>query len=324
MDSLVIYLVILIFSFLVTFGFAKVLIPRLKRFGMVGKDVNKPDRPEVAEMGGIAIIAGFTAGVLLAIILDTFFGFNFELIPVLAGILTIHSLAFIGIVDDLIDIPQYIKAFLPLFAAVPLIALRATGSTAIAIPFYGVLDLGILYLIVLVPIGIAVASNLTNMLGGFNGSETGMGIIIFLTASLIALKHGNVQALLLFLPFLGALLAFLIFNWYPSKAFPGDVGNLTIGAALATGVIIGNMEGAGALLLLPYVADFFIKAANRFPSKDWWGEYKDGKLYPVGGKVRGLAQLIMKLANGISEQNLTLVLIGFEAIIAAVVLVLYL
>ncbi|NYZ77646.1 hypothetical protein H0O02_05035 [Candidatus Micrarchaeota archaeon] len=323
MDGLL-YILILLFSFAVTFGFSKLLIPRLKRFGIIGNDVNKPDRPEVAEMGGIAIIAGFTAGVLLAIFLNTFFGFDFQLIPVLAGIITIHSLAFIGIVDDIIDIPQYIKAFLPLFAAIPLVALRAVGSTAIIIPFMGEVDLGLIYVLVLIPIGIAVASNLTNMLAGFNGMEAGMGIVIFSAASLIAVSHGQTAALLLFLPYLGALLAFIIFNWYPSKAFPGDVGNLTIGATLATGAIIGNFETAGALLLLPYVIDFFIKAYNRFPSSKWWGEYKDGKLYPVEGKVRGFAQLVMKLFNGISERNLTLFFIGIEIVVAAAVLAIYL
>jgi len=323
MDGLL-YVLILLFSFAVTFGFSNVLIPRLKRFGITGNDVNKPDKPEVAEMGGIAIIAGFTGGVLLAIIFNTFFGFQFQLVPVLAGILTIHSLAFIGIVDDLLDIPQYIKAFLPLFAAVPLVALRAAGSTVLTFPFLGAVDLGLFYLIVLIPIGIAVASNLTNMLAGFNGMEAGMGVVIFSAASLLAMAHGSMEALLLFIPYLGALLAFLFFNWYPSKVFPGDVGNLTIGATLAAGVIIGNMETAGALLLLPYVVDFFIKAYNRFPSSKWWGDYKGGKLYPLEGKVRGFAQLIMKLSNGISERNLALLFIGMEVVVAAVVLMLYL
>ncbi|MEM4359370.1 MAG: hypothetical protein QXT45_02450 [Candidatus Bilamarchaeaceae archaeon] len=317
------YILIILFSFFVTFVFSVILIPRLKRFGITGKDVNKPDKPDVAEMGGIAIIAGFTAGVLLAIIFNTFFGFQFQLVPVLAGILTIHSLAFIGIVDDLLDVPQYIKAFLPLFAAIPLVALRATGSTTMTFPFFGVVDFGMFYIVVLVPIGIAVASNLTNMLAGFNGVEAGMGIVMLFAASLLAAIHGEREALLLFLPYLGALLAFLYFNWYPSKVFPGDVGNLTIGATLAAGVIIGNMEAAGALLLLPHVVDFFIKAYNRFPSSKWWGDYKNGRLYPLEGRVNGFAQLIMKLFNGISERNLVLFFIGLEIIVAIIVLLLY-
>jgi UDP-N-acetylglucosamine--dolichyl-phosphate N-acetylglucosaminephosphotransferase len=323
MDNLLMYVGLLAFSFLITVLLSYFLIPRLKRSGMVGKDVNKPDKPEVAEMGGIAIVAGLTAGVLLAVFLNTFFDFDFNLLYVLAALITIHSVAFIGIVDDMIDIPQRVKALLPLFAAIPLVAISA-GNTAMILPFVGEVNLGLIYLFVLVPVGVAVASNLTNMLAGFNGMEAGMGAVIFAAASILAIAHGNAEMLVLFLPMFGALLAFLIFNWYPAKAFPGDVGNLTIGVVLAAGVIIGNFEMAGALLLIPYVVDFFIKAVNRFPSREWWGEVgPNGKLRPVGGKVRGFAQLIMKKTGGITERDLTLTFIGMEVVVALVVILFY-
>ncbi len=324
MNGLIVYFIFGIFSFIVTFFFTKILVPRLKRFNIVGRDVNKPDRPEVAEMGGIAIVAGFTAGVLLAIFFNTFFDFDFNLVHVLAAVITIHSLALIGIVDDLLDVPQYAKAFLPLFAAVPLIAVSAVGSTEMVIPFIGNIDFGIIYVIVLVPIGVAVASNLSNMFAGFNGLEAGMGSVMFAVMAFIAIAHGSAEMAILFVPILGSLLAFLFFNWYPAKVFPGDVGNLTIGAILASGVIIGNMETAGAILMIPYVADFFIKAYKKFPSSKWWGEYRMGKLYALEGRIRGLAQLAMKVFRGISEVNLVLFFIGIEVIIGIVVLALYL
>jgi UDP-N-acetylglucosamine--dolichyl-phosphate N-acetylglucosaminephosphotransferase len=314
---------ILLFSILVTVAFSELLIPRLKKFGITGKDVNKEGRPEVAEMGGLAIVAGFTAGVLLAIMLNTFNGLEFNITYVLAALVTIHAMGFIGIVDDLLDIPQMVKAFLPLAAAVPLVAVSAAGSTAMTIPFVGSVDLGIVYMVVLIPMGIAVSSNLTNMLAGFNGLEAGMGSVIMLVMAILAFMHGSNEMLVLFLPMLGALLGFLRNNWYPAKVFPGDVGNLTIGAVLASGVIIGNMESAGALIMVLYVVDFFIKAWNRFPSSKWWGELKEGKLYPLEGKVRGFAQLVMKMSGGISERNLTLVFIGMQIIVGLVVFLLY-
>jgi len=314
---------ILLFSILVTVAFSELLIPRLKRFGITGKDVNKEGRPEVAEMGGLAIVAGFTAGVLLAIMLNTFNGLEFNITYVLAALVTIHAMGFIGVVDDLLDIPQAVKAFLPLAAAVPLVAVSAAGSTAMTIPFVGSVDLGIFYIILLIPIGVAVSSNLTNMLAGFNGMEAGMGSVMMLVMALLAYLNGSNEMLVLFLPMLGALVGFLKNNWYPAKVFPGDVGNLTIGAVLASGVIIGNMESAGALMMILYVVDFFIKAYNKFPSSKWWGELKNGKLRPVEGKVRGFAQLVMKMSGGISERNLTLVFIGMQIMVGLVVFLLY-
>lgn len=314
---------ILAFSLLVTLALSHFLIPRLKRFGMVGKDVNKEGRPEVAEMGGIAIVAGFTAGVLLAIMLNTFNVLEFNITYVLAALVTIHAMAFIGIVDDLLDIPQAVKAFLPLAAAVPLVAVSAAGSTAIALPFLGEVDLGLFYIVLLIPVGVAVASNLTNMLAGFNGMEAGMGSVIMAVMAALAFLNGRVEMLVIFIPMLGALLGFLKGNWFPARVFPGDVGNLTVGAVLASGVIIGNMESAGALMLILYVIDFFIKAYHRFPSSKWWGELKDGKLYPVEGKVRGFAQLVMRTCGGISERNLVLVFVGMQALVGLVVFFLY-
>ena len=66
------FLAIISISFLVTYIFTYLLIPRLKRFKLTGKDVNKPDQPEVAEMGGIAIVAGLTAGMLVAVFFNFF------------------------------------------------------------------------------------------------------------------------------------------------------------------------------------------------------------------------------------------------------------
>lgn len=315
------FLVSGIFSYIVI----RYIIPRLIAVGMVGNDMNKIGKPLVAEMGGIGIIAGFTLGVLLAVFFNTFLGFYFNLNFVLAALISIFILAFIGFVDDLLDVPQIVKAFLPLIAGIPLIALSAAGSTAIHIPFIGGMDLGAIYIFILIPIGIAVASNLTNMLAGFNGMEAGMGIILLLAGSMIALNANSFEALVLYVPLIGALIGFLFFNWYPAKIFPGDSGTLIIGATLATGAIIGNFEAAAAILMLPYIIDFFIKTKNRFPSSKWWGECnKKGKLYPLENKVRGFAQLIMKLANGISEPNLILIFIIIQEFVSIIVLFVFL
>ncbi|HLC68524.1 MAG TPA: hypothetical protein VJH24_01685 [Candidatus Bilamarchaeaceae archaeon] len=320
-----IYLVgIGLLAFLTSYIFTHLLIPRLQRFRITGQDMNKPTKTEVAEMGGLAVVAGISAGVMLAVFLQSFFGFEFNLIYVLAAVIAVHTVAFIGIVDDLLGIPQWLKALLPLIAAVPLVAVSAAGSTTMNLPLLGIVDLGSFYILVLIPIGIAVSSNLTNMLAGFNGMEAGMGSIIFLAMTALAFAYGVPEMLVLFIPMLGALLGFLPYNTYPAKIFPGDVGNLTIGATLAAGVIIGNAEGAGALLLIPYAIDFFIKLANKFPSKNWWGVYKDGKLYAPSDRIRGLAQLVMKLRNGVTEKQLTSIFILIEIAVAVIVLLIYL
>ena len=314
-----------LFSAAVAYFSLIVLIPRLKRAGIIGKDVNKENKPEVAEMGGFGIIAGFSAGIFLLILLHSFGHLPLDLLSVLSVVLVILVVAFIGIIDDLISLPQWVKAILPIFASTPLVALQTVGSTTMFIPFFGFVDFGLAYIFVLVPIGIAVASNLTNMLAGFNGMEAGMGIIMMLALLIVGLHTGNINVIVLSMSMLGALIGFIFLNWYPAKVFPGDIGTLSIGAAVASIAIIGNMESIGALLMVPYVIDFFIKLINRFPSSNWWGIIKNGKLYcpkDVKGNEHpiGFAQHIMKFSHGIGEMNLSLVFIFIELIDAVLVL----
>lgn len=116
-------------------------------------------------------------------------------------------------------------------------------------------------------------------------------------------------------------MAALYYNWYQAKILIGDVGILIIGAVIASAVIVGNYETAGAIIIIPYVVDFLIKAKNRFPYS--FGVYRDGKLYcPEGGPV-GLAQLVMKVCGGISESNLVLVLMGIEAVFGVIAILVY-
>ncbi len=320
------WLSILVVPMAVTAVLLDKLIPKLQAAGMTGKDENKPGQPDIAEMGGIAVIAGFTAGALLSIFAVQVYasmGLDVTLIYILAAIITVHSIAFMGVVDDFVGIPQGLKAILPLFAAVPLMVVSAAGSTTVNLPLIGPVAFGAIYIWVLVPLAVAVCSNLTNMLAGFNGMEAGMGIVIFAALSLLAASHRSYEMLFICLSMLGGLVAFLWFNRYPAKVFPGDVMNLTVGVAVATAVIIGNLETAGVILMAPYILDFFIKAYNRFPHT--FQELKGQKLYPKFGQVKGLVHVVMKLAGqgGITEKNLTRAFVAMEVVCALVALALY-
>ena len=300
------------------------VIRKMKAAMIVGHDVNKPGRPEVAEMGGLGIVMGVVGALLLAMAMNTFFGYSLNLNEIMAAMLTMVIIALIGIFDDLFDMRKDVKTLLPMIASLPLVALAAAGSTAVSLPFIGSLDFGIFYIIVLIPLGVTVAANLTNMLAGFNGMEAGMGSVIFACVALLAVANGSTEMGLISVAMLGALLAFLRFNWYPARVFIGDIGTLLIGGALAVAVIVGNLESAGAILVIPYLLDFVIKAKNRFPSTQWWGECgKDGKLRPLGGKVRGLCQLVMKMTGGITERKMVLLFIAAEGLFALLAILMY-
>jgi UDP-N-acetylglucosamine--dolichyl-phosphate N-acetylglucosaminephosphotransferase len=66
-----IFLIFLV-SFAVSFVGFPIIIPRLKRAGITGKNMNSEKQEEIPEMGGLVIAAGFGAGIIFAIGLRTF------------------------------------------------------------------------------------------------------------------------------------------------------------------------------------------------------------------------------------------------------------
>jgi len=321
--EIVIYLIVFIFTFGVTFLVFPLIIPALKKNGVVGKDMHKPGMPEIPEMGGLGMISGFCAGIILAIGLKVFLDNKIPLDTVsLLGVLgTVLMISLIGIFDDLIKIRQGVKTLMPLFAAFPLMAIKA-GHTTMNIPFIGSVNFGAFYTLFLIPLGVTGAANGVNMLAGFNGLEVGMGTIAIITLAIVAYLAKSMTAFVILIIALGAFLATLYYNWYPAKIFIGDVGTLSIGAIIASAVIIGNMETAGVIIIIPYFLDFLIKLPNRLPKS--FGVYNNGKLYcPESGPV-GLCQLIMKITGGISEKKLVLTLMGIETIFGIIAILIFL
>ncbi len=299
------------------------LVPRLHRADIVGKDMNKQDLPKVAEMGGLAIVAGTGVGISVALAMMSFFHVfsRANTVLLLAAMAVILLTALIGIIDDLLGMRQLVKAFLPVVAALPLVAVRA-GQTLLVIPFMGRINFWIFYPLFLVPAGVMVAANAVNMLAGFNGMEAGMGLVAVGSLAIIAAAVHQTTALIILLSGAGALLGILFFNWYPAKIMIGDVGTLSIGALIATAVIVGNFETAGVIVIIPYAVDFLFKAAHGFPKS--FGELRsDGKLHCPGRSAVGLGQFIMKITGGIKEQTLTLTLMGFEAVFGVGAILLY-
>ena len=304
------------------------VIPRLRAAAVVGQDVHKKGRPEVPEMGGLVILIGFGAGLLLALAMMSFFHlFVFaNMLLLVAALSTILLAGLIGILDDLLGMSQWAKALLPIFAALPLMAVRA-GHTWMWIPFLGRVNWWIFYPLVLVPLGVTVAANAVNMLAGFNGLEVGLGIVAIGSLSILAAALQETTALIILLSGLGALLAVIYYNWYPARLLVGDVGTLSIGAIIATAVIVGNFETAGVIVMIPYAIEFLFKAMHRFPTggEGTAGQLgEDGRLYcPATGPV-GLGQLLMKLFGGLHERTLVLILIGIEAVFGVLAIALYL
>lgn len=317
-----IFLLIPIISALASFLLIRNLAPKLRNRSITGEDMHKEERPILPEMGGLAIAGGFTAGLLSAIAFDQFT--NSALVQnleyLLAAGITILIVLVVGMIDDLLGVEQITKAITPALAALPLIAVKV-GKTAMVLPLLGEIEFGLFYPLLFVPLGVTGAANAVNMLAGFNGLETGLGAIMFITLAFISWHIEAWAAFFLLVSALPPTLIIFYFHWYPADVFIGDTGTLTIGAIVASSVIIGNFEYAGIILFFPYYFDLLMKATHGFPKS--FGKEVEGKLYcPKEGPV-GLAQLVLKLTGGVSEKTLVGIILVLECIFALLAVLYY-
>ncbi len=275
-------------------------------------------------MGGLAVVIGFVAGVSTFLIISNVLAENDSALeeledlaaPVLAVVLAVVGAALTGIMDDLFGLRQRIKAVIPFLFAIPVGVFTADKTTMTFV--FTSIDFGIL-MILIAPFGVTCAANAGNMLEGFNGLGTGLGIIISVTLIIIAFLNGADDTLILLFPLLGALVAFLWFNRYPAKIFPGDTLTLFMGATLASAAILGDMKTIGAVLFIPMIIEFFLKLRGHFTGENYGVPDEEGFL-SYEGKTESLTHIIMKRKK-VKEWRLVMILWGMEAILCVIILI---
>lgn len=324
---------VLLLCFLVSFVTVIVTVPlwirKAKVNHIVGRDIHKLDKRKVAEMGGLTVIVGFLFGTLAYVGITTYFPFREHNHLLTLGILcSILITTIIGIIDDIlgwkVGLRQYQKPILTIAAAIP-IAILFTANSTILIPLVGELSFGIWYSLLIVPLIIVVTTNGFNMLAGYNGLESGMGVIMLSVLGLLALVTGSYWAGIIAFIMVFALLGFLANNYYPARVFPGDSLTYSVGALIGIVAVVANIERALFLLLVPYVIEFFLKLRGRFQKESFSKLRKDGGLYVEG--IYGLEHLVVwglgKIKKKVTEQNVVHTLWLMEILIAVAVWGLY-
>jgi len=297
-------------------------IKRANTHGLVGKDEHKEGK-EVAESGGVVAVLGAIIGVLFYVALLIFyFNTTDTLVYILAALCSILLALVIGFADDMlgwrVGIRARDKIFLSLLIPIPLMVVNS-GHSIMSLPFFGQINLGLIYPLVIIPAGIIGASNGFNMLAGYNGLEAGSGTIILTTLGIIAWLSGSGWVAVIALSMVAALVAFLFFNWYPSEVFPGDVMTYPVGATIAIVAILANLEKFALCLFLLYFIEFLLKARGRFVP-DWKSRLmKDGTLAHKG-KWFTLPHIsisiLKKLKIKSSEKNVVACLLILQLLIA--------
>jgi len=248
----------LVTSFIAGFVITLLIIPYIirimKRKGYTGIDIHKTTKTEVPESGGISIIVGISmTSILLAIFFPIFFN------EILIFALTVVISGLIGYIDDRIKLKSRYKLLLTIFTGIMIFLANSVGFIQIespTIPFLGKLRLNVIYPI-LAPLIVAVFANTVNMLEGYNGEGSGTSIIALISLIICSIIWDSAEGLLFTVVCLAILIPFFLYNKFPAKIFPGDVGTLSIGAMFASIALIGSLEAAVFCALLIHILNSF-------------------------------------------------------------------
>ena len=315
-----------ILSFLTTLIAIPVFIRYLNRINLLVKDQNKENKPLVPISGGITVVAGILIGLMCYIFILTFVYKDLTQISIIFAVASMLLLiTFIGFLDDLIinktkdasqGLRQWQKPVLTLIAAIPLMVINA-GQSVVLVPFFGVVDFGLIYPLLLIPIGVVVASNMVNLLAGINGLETGMGIIYIGMLGLYAFVNLRYEAAGIAIIVLAALIAFYLYNKFPAKILPGDSLTYLLGASLVSIAIVGNIEKAALVISIPFILEFILKARSKFKAQSY-GYYDNGKIHSLHDKIYSLIHFFT-IKSRFTEKQITYIFILIQFIFASLI-----
>ncbi|MFX1411952.1 MAG: hypothetical protein ACFFA6_16520 [Promethearchaeota archaeon] len=226
----------------------------MKTKNYIGYDIHKNARPEIAESGGLSMIIGFIVASLLLII---FFPDFFKQTIIL--LLTVLLAGAIGFIDDRIKLKSRYKIILSIFSGSAIFLanyFKFINIPSPTIPFLDKTRLTIIYPLVL-PIIVAIFTNTVNMLEGYNGEGSGTCLIAVCFLFICGILWNSAEAVIFTISVIAVIIPFFIYNKFPSKVFPGDVGTLSMGAMIAGIALFGSLEVATFCALLIHIFNSF-------------------------------------------------------------------
>ncbi|HZY80871.1 MAG TPA: MraY family glycosyltransferase [Cyclobacteriaceae bacterium] len=214
-------------AFTITFLFLPVLIKLLsgwKIFDSPGK--HKIHSQYTPSMGGVCILMGAVFAQLIGLQLTDWVHFRFLYI-------TIAMMFITGLRDDILTLTPRQKLIGQLL---PVVIMVVFGETTLW-SFYGSAFEGLVFPDIVAwgvtIFTVVILTNGYNLIDGLDGLAGTVGTISLICFGVWFYRANDFSTALISLSFAGALIAFLYFNWEPSRIFMGDTGALVLGLLLS-------------------------------------------------------------------------------------------
>ncbi|HWR51699.1 MAG TPA: MraY family glycosyltransferase [Bryobacteraceae bacterium] len=240
----------LLFLTLVSFALALVLTPLVRNAALRLGFVDRPDqgrklhKTAVPRVGGVPIVFAFAAA--FAVLMLTNAGGSklvISKLPFVIHLLPAVAIIFItGLLDDLWGLKPWQKLIGQLLAAS-----LACWSGVLIHGLAGHTFASGWWMYPLTVFWLIGCANAFNLIDGIDGLAAGVGLFATLTTFCAAALKGDYTLMLATAPLIGALLAFLRYNFNPASIFLGDCGSLTIGFVLGCYGVIWSQKSATLL-----------------------------------------------------------------------------
>lgn len=218
---------VIVLSFLTAFTLTYFAIPSIISIARAKNLYDEPTERSshtisTPSLGGIGIFAG----AIFSIVLWTPFGDFGNLQYILCAFIIIFL---IGAKDDMSPISPYKKLFGQVFAAFILVfksdiqlkSLYGFAGLGAELPQWAYIVISLLTILFIV--------NAFNLIDGINGLAGSVGALIAATLGCWFFLIDRIEFAIVAFATVGAILAFLKYNYTPAKIFMGDTGSLLIG-----------------------------------------------------------------------------------------------
>jgi UDP-GlcNAc:undecaprenyl-phosphate GlcNAc-1-phosphate transferase len=233
-------------------GVAAAATPLVARLARRADILDRPNARNVSQreniplLGGLAVAAGFSAALAVAIFLDDAPVNSPRLLGLCVGA---GFMLAVGVYDDRKGLSAWPKGTLCAVGALIAIAsgfrieyvTDPVSLASFSLPSWLSWVITLLWIV-----GI---TNAINLVDGLDGLATGVGVIIGLTLTVIAWQVDQMFGVFIGIALAAGLLGFLPFNFSPARIFLGDTGSLFTGYLLS----LLALEGYRQVTLLTFV-----------------------------------------------------------------------
>jgi len=249
-------------TFLVSIIYIILVTPIIRKYAIKNNlfdypDVRKQRTSNRVRLGGLSIITGFLISICLFLILHNFLNLeqiSFNNLPTII----LGSILFflIGFVDDLYNLSPWPKLFLQVFFSLIIFYQKISiQNISLSFLFENSLTIPTSISLILTVLWVGAITNSVNWLDGLDGLAVGVSAICFVPISILNFLNGNYDIAIASIIIIGLCLAFLRYNYKPSKILMGDGGAYFLGINLASMSLLAGQTNTQTLISNSYTLD---------------------------------------------------------------------